>query len=201
MIKAIIFDAGGVLKDESETAIRRDAQTTLGIDPALFDEVWDEVTDRLARGVIDEATFWQELHKRGRAQHPLPAESLLLREYVKGYQPHEDVLALARRLQSAGYKIAVLSNTVAPHADFNRTHGLFDGFDAVILSHEVGFQKPSPEIFQATLQALGATAHETVIIDDREPNIRGAEMLGLHGLLFKNVAQLEQDLKNLGVSV
>jgi epoxide hydrolase-like predicted phosphatase len=197
MIKAIIFDVGGVLKSETDTAIRRDVQETLGIAPGAFDEPWSDLTDQLGRGVIDEETFWEQLQQRTEARNPLPRESLLMREYMKGYRASDKVLALAHRLQTAGFQIAILSNTVAPHADFNREHGLFSGFDAIILSYEVGLRKPSPEIFRHVLKTLNVGPMEAVFIDDLEKNVRGAKAVGLHAILFKNAAQLEAELQQL----
>lgn len=200
MIKAVIFDVGGVLKVESDQDIRRDVQETLGISPENFAVPWEKLTDQLGRGVIDESTFWKELHTLAGATNAVPEESLLMRRYRTTYQLNEDMLALVRRLQSAGYKTAILSNTISVHADFNRARGVFEGFDAIVLSHKVGLRKPSPEIFAHTLQRLGVAPAEAVFIDDIEANVHGAEATGMHGILFTNARKLEQELTQLGVS-
>jgi putative hydrolase of the HAD superfamily len=44
--------------------------------------------------------------------------------------------------------------------------------------------KPHPEIYQHVLDDLGISAAEAVFIDNREPNVRGAEALGITGHLF-----------------
>lgn len=200
-IKAIIFDVGGVLRFETDGAIQRDIQQTLGIAPENFTEPWQQLTDQLGRGVITEAEFWPQLHALTKATQPVPAESLLMREFQKGYRLNEEVLALAKQLRAMGYSTAILSNSIASHADFHRTHGTYDGFEPVILSHEVGLTKPSSEIFTHTLKALKTIPPEAVLVDDKQKNITGAQALGMHAILFKDTAQLEQDLRHLGITI
>jgi len=58
--------------------------------------------------------------------------------------------------------------------------GLRPHLDAVVISDEVGFRKPRPEIFQATLDALDAAAEETVHVgDDLRADVGGAAPLGI----------------------
>lgn len=199
MIKAVIFDVGGVLKSETDRAIQRDIMDTLEISPEVFAEPWQILTDKLGRGAIPEDEFWKQMLQMTGAQRSLPSESLLMREYQRGHCLHEDVMGIISRLRKAGYTTAILSNTIASHAQFNRTHGVYDGFDAIILSHEVGLRKPSLEIFDITLAALGLAAEETVFVDDAEKNVIAAEKLGLHGILFTNAQQFEEQLQKLGL--
>ena len=52
--------------------------------------------------------------------------------------------------------------------------------DAVVISDDVGFRKPRPEIFLATLDALGVGAEETVHVgDDLRADVGGAAPLGI----------------------
>jgi len=200
-IKAIIFDVGGVLKNDNDQDIRRDVQETLGIAPEHFAKPWEELTDKLGRGLIDEPAFWQQLHTLAEARNKVPKESLLMRQYTKKYQLNEDIVALVHRLQAAGYTTAILSNTNSLHADFNRARGMFEGFDAIILSHEVGLRKPSPEIFTYTLRKLGVAPEEAVFIDDMPENVAGAAAVGIHAINFQNARQLTEELERLGLSV
>ncbi len=73
-------------------------------------------------------------------------------------------------------------------------------FDDYVLSFEVGFMKPHPEIYQQALRRAGADTKEAVLIDDLEENIRGAEALGLSGILYKRDTDLEKELRALGLS-
>jgi HAD superfamily hydrolase (TIGR01509 family) len=58
--------------------------------------------------------------------------------------------------------------------------GLRPHLDAVVISEEVGFRKPRPEIFRATLDALGVGAEETLHVgDDLRADVGGAAPLGI----------------------
>lgn len=57
---------------------------------------------------------------------------------------------------------------------------LADLFDAVVISDEIGIQKPDPAFFQACLDALGLPAGETVFVGDSPSvDILGAKSLGI----------------------
>jgi FMN phosphatase YigB (HAD superfamily) len=58
--------------------------------------------------------------------------------------------------------------------------------------------KPDPAIYEHTLHGLGASAAETLFVDDREPNIRAAHALGMRAIQFTSVSQLKEDLEALG---
>lgn len=56
----------------------------------------------------------------------------------------------------------------------------FDGFDAIIVSGELGVAKPSQEIFAAALDALGVVAAEAWHVgDDQRADVAGARDAGL----------------------
>jgi len=54
--------------------------------------------------------------------------------------------------------------------------------DEVILSCEVGFAKPSPEIYLHALDALGVPASDAVMIDDQATYCAGAEAVGIRAI-------------------
>ncbi len=199
MITTVIFDVGGVLKTETDAAIRRDVMKTLGISAETLEMPWKTLTDKLGRGQIQEKDFWPQLHHLTSARNSLPDESLLMREYVNGHHVNEAVMSIVGRLGRAGYATAVLSNTIASHANFNHEQGVYNGFNVVMLSHEMGLRKPDPEMFKLALETLGVTADRAVLVDDAQKNIAGAQAVGMHGILFTDAPQLEARLKKLGL--
>jgi len=63
------------------------------------------------------------------------------------------------------------------------------------LSYKLGVMKPRPEFYSKVLDAEQRNPHETLLIDDVEENVKGAEKAGLVGILFKNADELEKKLK------
>ena len=62
-----------------------------------------------------------------------------------------------------------------------------------------GLRKPDPKAFKVAMDTLGREPHECVLIDDRPLNVDAAAEFGLKSLLFKNTAELESDLRSLGL--
>lgn len=89
------------------------------------------------------------------------------------------------RLRAAGLKTAVLSNNDARLRPLLDGLGLGHLFDAVVLSAEVGSEKPSPVIFERALSALGLPGNQVVHVgDDRLLDVWGARDAGLLALLM-----------------
>jgi putative hydrolase of the HAD superfamily len=133
-------------------------------------------------------------------EHPELAERLtalhmgLLVDQVRPVAHHADVLAALRgRVQ-----LAVCSNFTHSQTALAvlEATGLRWHFDAVLVSDTVGFRKPRPEIFRATLGALGAAPDETLHVGDNlSADIAGAAALGMRtAWITRRVAKAEDQL-------
>jgi HAD superfamily hydrolase (TIGR01509 family) len=78
-------------------------------------------------------------------------------------------------------------------------HKLEQHFDDIIISGEVGYVKPSRELFELALEKMGLSASETIFIDDLQPYIEGVRAIGITGVKFDNIAQLTADLEKPGI--
>ena len=126
-----------------------------------------------------------------------------VRAFADIFQPNEPVIALAAVLKEAGYPLVLGSNTNDIHASHFRERfaEALAPFDALVLSHEVGHVKPSPEFYLACARAADAPPDECVFIDDMQENVEGALGAGLLGLRFLEVPSLVADLRAMGVQV
>jgi epoxide hydrolase-like predicted phosphatase len=199
MIKAVIFDCGGVLKVGADDLLYHDMARSFGMD---FDEIKQAVRaplNEFETGKIDEVEFWKRVGQN--TGKPLPHDHMDLwtRQYLATYEIRHDVLDLAKALRSRGYAVPLLSNTVPGHAEINKKNRLYDLFEPVLLSHEIGFKKPDPETYVFTLERIGYAANECVLIDDKERNIAPAQSVGMHTILFTDRSSLERELSTLGV--
>ena len=201
MIKAVIFDVGGVLHGSSGNYIFQDIMQTFEITEEVLREVWSEIIGKLGKGEITENEFWRLFLKKIKSNKPLPKESLLLREFIKHYDRNDDVINLVKRLKNNSYKVAVLSNSIKPHAEYQYKIGIYRNFNIVVLSHEVGMQKPDLKIYKYLLRKLRVKPEEAFFVDDKLNNVEAASKLGIHAVLFKNIKQLEIELEKLGVKI
>ena len=200
-IKAVVFDVGGVLKSETSEDVHRDIMETLGINEEQHNNAAQTLVPLLQRGEITEPEFWKRFVTQINPPRPLPAQSLWVREFEQPYYVFEDVFEIVETLKGRGLKVAVLSNTIEPHAKINRDKGLYDSFAEVVLSNEVGLAKPDRAIYQLMLERLHEPPEAVVFIDDRAENVSAAIAAGIHGIRFKSAAQLRKDLRALGLDI
>lgn len=95
-----------------------------------------------------------------------------------------------RKLLSAaraeGIATAILSNDPGGAGAAPIRTWLEGGYvDAVVLSGEVGAEKPSEEIFRITADRLDLPQQDLVLVDDNILNIRGAVDVGLIGIYYQ----------------
>ena len=149
------------------------------------------------RGEISPEEFYRQVTKKLKAQI----------DYDRFYSIYNDVFSLnfpvfqlMIRLKK-NYKIVLLSNTDVMRFDFikNKFPEIMI-FDEYVLSYQVGFIKPHPQIYKEALKKAGAEAKECVFIDDREENIEEAERLGISGILMEPHTDLETVLQEKGLS-
>ena len=76
-----------------------------------------------------------------------------------------------------------------------------DRFSGIIVSGDEGVLKPEPAIFQLLFARYGLSAKDCVFIDDNLKNVKGAEAVGMHALLFEGPQKLAEDLRGLGFSL
>jgi putative hydrolase of the HAD superfamily len=201
MIKAVIFDVGGVLHTDEMKFVHRDIISILGITKKTFDESYKRLIPLIQEGKISEKQFWNWFLKDTNSKKHLPKKSLFIREFIKRYKVNNDVIKIVKSLKSQGYKLAVLSNTIKSHVEVNEKKGVYDGFSVRILSCEAALRKPDPKMFKLALRKLGAKFEETVFIDDKPEFVKAAKALGINGLVFKSSEILKNDLKALGLEV
>lgn len=200
MIKAFIFDVGGVLHTRELKFVHKDIMSTLDLTEEEFKQAWCKLIPLLIKGKISEKDFWWKFSKLTNTTHLLPKESLLVREFARRYKINQKVIDIVKNLKHQGYKLAVLSNTCKPHVECNRKHGIYDEFSLLVLSNEVGILKPDPRIYEFTLEKLGVKPEETIYIDDIEEYVVAAERLGMKGMVFKNPSQLKEELSSYKVT-
>jgi HAD superfamily hydrolase (TIGR01509 family) len=114
-------------------------------------------------------------------------------------RPNPGMLAWLRDLLAAGMKTAILPNMHANmirHARQNFRWLAWLNWQT--LSPEVRSIKPEPAIYEHCLQDLAVAPMENLLIDDREVNLLAARSMGIHGIQYKSMTQLRNDLQLSG---
>lgn len=105
------------------------------------------------------------------------------------YRMYPDALHALDRLQAAGLRVGVLSNWDVSIHDALRRLGILDRFAAVVVSAEIGAEKPERAAFEAAATAIGAVPHRILHVgDDPAQDVDGALAAGFWALLVQRDA-------------
>jgi len=183
MIRAVIFDWGGVLMRTVDPGPRLAWDARLDLPPGSVNRlVFERAAWRRALvGQISDVEFWADLGARLNLAPDLLAE--FQRDFWAGDRLDDDLVSLIRSLRLR-YKTALLSNFTAQLRELVMQHSLTDAFDFIVVSGEEGIVKPDAHIYRLAAERLGVLPGECLFIDDSEENIAGAQAAGMQTLRF-----------------
>lgn len=189
MIKAVLFDFGGVLTESGKAGFVRSILADLYGVP-LEDLYSDEVQQAWRRNQVDAADVLGALNEHY-GKH-ITTEMFFSKMQGAALRTPE-VYSLAEQLRGQGIKTGILSNIFSTTAANLRQQGFYDGFDPVVLSCEQGYAKPDEELYKIAIRETGVAADEILFIDDQEKCRPPAEKLGMHFLLATSPQQIVTD--------
>lgn len=199
MIKAIIFDVGGVLIRTHDHSPRRQWEQKLGLAEWESEQIVfnSEMGQRAQCGDVTDEALWNWVGQRlNLSTADLAAFQA---DFWAGDALDTGLVGFIRRLRPA-YQTAIISNaTDGLHDSLANQHKIADAFDLIVGSAREKVMKPAPEIFQRTLQRLGRLPEEAVFIDDFAHNIQAAQALGWQTIHFRPGTNVPAELEKLGV--
>ncbi len=110
-----------------------------------------------------------------------------------------EVYQLVRVLKER-FKVVLLSNINRLHFEYLKDNfKIFDPFDKIVTSYEVGLRKPDPKIYLNTLNLFSSAPSQAFYIDDRLDLIEEARRLSIAAVQFKSFLALKSALENAGI--
>ncbi|MBQ5958153.1 MAG: HAD family phosphatase [Bacteroidales bacterium] len=194
MFKNIVFDFGGVLLDWNPHY--------------LYDPYFGDV-EKAEWFLTHICTYeWNAQHDNGKPIAEGTAELIALHpEWEKEIQMYYDEFMkmmggqipgmeeLVKKLKANGQRVFGLSNwSVETFALVRPVYPMLDLMEDMVISGVEKVMKPDHRIFELALDRFGIKAEETVFIDDNPNNVKAANELGIHGILFQSREQLEKEL-------
>lgn len=194
MFKNIVFDFGGVLLDWNPHY--------------LYDPYFGDV-EKAEWFLTHICTYeWNAQHDNGKPIAEGTAELIALHpEWEKEIRMYYDEFMkmmggqipgmeeLVKKLKANGQRVFGLSNwSVETFALVRPVYPVLDLMEDMVISGVEKVMKPDHRIFELALDRFGIKAEETIFIDDNPNNVKAANELGIHGILFQSREQLEKEL-------
>jgi HAD superfamily hydrolase (TIGR01549 family) len=182
VIKALLFDIGGVLYKSGDARSRRKWERRLGLSQGQLAEIvfTNPVALRAAIGHATPDDVWLEL---GRHFSLSPENLTALRaDFWNDGVWDIELLDFIRSIKTH-YKTGTVSDAWLDARQNVKHYVNSEIFDVIVFSAEEGVMKPDPEIYRRALARLGVAAQEAIFVDDRLRNIVGARQIGMRANL------------------
>lgn len=198
MIKAVIFDLGGVVFTSGTKKFSEHLAKKYEVDIEKAKAILDksDIGNAYRTGKISRDEFWDAVKKELQLEeHTDILEQKWIDVYVVIEETKEIVQLLAKQ-----YKVYFLSDNVKERVEaIDKKYNFKSWFHGGISSHEVGIRKPHPDIYTIALEQTGFLPEEVLFVDDKENNLTPAKDLGIQILLFETPEKLSHDLQQLGL--
>ncbi len=198
MIRAIIFDLGGVILTHKVEVTIKILAEVFKIDESETLDLFKELEDDWVKGKISAKYLAGIFKKKFKSKRPL---SNVIKYWVKLYEErtelNRELMAIIDELRKK-YKIYLMTNTTDIHHKLNSTRGIFEHFDKVFASFIVGKRKPDDDFYKHLLDQIKLKPRECIFVDDRKENLDAPKQLGMKTVLFKNNKNLIKDLEKFG---
>lgn len=127
--------------------------------------------------------FFEELPELGVSREQAQEVAADLVYNTDKYRFYDDAYRMLNALRWR-CKLAVVSNAWPSLREGYKAFGLYDRFDAFVISSELGTTKPDPTMYRTALRQLGVLPEEALLVDDVAVNCESASAIGIHALML-----------------
>ena len=181
--KACLVDVYDTLLSCDFVAHRAELPLLAGLSAQAWGASYSQLGPALGIGQLTKAEGFEQILREGgveprpdlvRAMVDQDREMLL-----RSARLYDDALPFLRDVRARGIKIAIVSNCSEHTRDLLESNGVAELADTLVLSCEVGAEKPAAQIFTYALDQLGVPARHAVFVDDQPAYCAGAVELGI----------------------
>ena len=191
--RAVIFDLFETLITEwgHKKYTKSEMCSDLGIEREEFDLYWEEKEQERYLGKIDFVDSIRYVCEKCGIQIDDSTLEAITDKRIKTKSTCFDyvdpeVFQLLSHLKSMGVKLAIVSNCSSEEVKVIKQSRIYEFFDQVILSYEVGLQKPDIRIYKKAADLLGVAIDECVFVGDGGSNeLVGARDAGMKAIQAK----------------
>lgn len=198
--KNVIFDLGMVLIDWDPTLTFADVFTTRDAAQDWLDKIGFHDWNRLQDG----GRSFRAGLAAAQADHGVLADPL--KDYLAGFpisieKPVPGSWEILESLVARDVPLFAITNWSADTwpAALELYPRLAQVFRDIVVSGQVGFLKPQPQIYRLLMDRNALEPGACIFIDDNADNVAGAKALGMDAVQFTGADQLAQDLAERGL--
>ncbi len=205
-VRGLVFDMGDVLYDATlwrRWLLKLLARMDIHAPYRSFYRVWDrDYLPAVHRGQRDyHEAFVAYLQtqglSRGQIEEVEAASLARRRELLATLRPLPGVRETLFQLQTAGFSLAVLSDSESSAKELRERLarlGIDHAFDAVLSSLDLGVTKPAALGYRTALEALQLPAHQVAFVGHDAEELAGAAAVGMASIAFNYDCEVAADL-------
>lgn len=199
-IKAIFFDIGGVLYDESPNKEdKKEFKKKFNVSYSKYREV---VKNYIANAQTNQISSKKYFH--------LVSKNLNLddKEFTNYYKKRRTkTINIKKEVEKTiiglkkNYLLGTLTNIIPINHQLRLKNNVYKHFKIKLISCKEGLRKPDPKFYRLMIKRTKLNPNQIIFIDDEEKLLFPAKKLGINNILFKTNKQLVADLRKLGVKI
>ena len=159
----------------------------MGIPEPKFREIWDKSDDDRTLGTTSfEDIISEILNANGIFEKDL-FDMIVRKRYECTAEAfcHKDpdIIPMLKALRDKGIKVGLITNCYFEERDAITNCDMYDFFDALCMSCEIGIKKPDPRVYELCAEKLGVKIDECLYVGDGGSNeLQAAKAVGMKPL-------------------
>lgn len=200
-LRAVIFDYGMVLSGAADPAAHHEMIHVFGAPAEQFEREYWAFRHAYDEGQFDGPGYWQRCAQAARVTLTEGQIGQLIANDIRMWSRlNQTMVEWAVTISRSGFKTGILSNIPFEIADVFKEIDWVKRFTHNTWSCYLRMAKPDPAIYHHVVDAIGVRPEEALFLDDRQENVLSAEAVGLQGIIFRSVPQLQQELEERGLA-
>jgi len=196
MLRAVLFDFGGVIADEGFHDGLKAIARQHGLDPDDFYSLAAELvySTGYVLGRATEHDYWNAVREKAGIT---ASDKVLRKEIHDRFVVRQKMIDIARSLKEKGLQVGILSDQTDWLNELDRSQGFLRFFDPVYNSYYLHKGKRDRTLFDDISKDLGIAPGSILFVDDNSGNISRAADAGYATVLFTDTDRFMAEAQKL----